>query len=281
MIKSAKRPSETENQLAGMLTNFNIRAEQIRNEIPLSPRAMDVFNRAVQQINRRKVAILQRFVRRNHDIFLDEPSVKYLDLPLYLARKANWIVELNLDRSPPKSILDLGIGGGHFPFLASLYHHHAVGIDMYDDLYSRILAVYSIPRIIHTITPGIALPVVGKFDLVTAFQVTFNRPVGRPARGRLSNYWTFDEWNWFIEQLCSLINFPGKIFLELNRQPMPDSAKDHALDLIALFKSNDAIVSRRNHTVLFKVDRPFRLMRPPESRLGFLSKRSSSSLEPV
>ncbi len=246
-------------ELAGMLTNFNVRAEEARREVPMSPRARDVFDRAIRRVDRKRVADLQRFVRRNHDIFLEEPPVKYLDLPLYLARKANWVVALDLDRRPPCRILDLGVGGGHFPFLASLHGHHPLGIDVYDDLYERILAVYAIPRTIHTITPGVALPVTGKFDLVTALQVTFNRPVGRPARGRTSVYWTFDEWRWFFGQLSSLMNFPGRIFFELNRQPLPASKRDHALDLLDLFKGNGAVVSRHSHTVLFELDEPLQL----------------------
>jgi hypothetical protein len=254
--------SKEQPELAGMLTNFNVRAEQVRREVPMSGRTRAVFDRAIRQVDRAKVADLQRFVRRNHDIFLDEPPVKYLDLPLYLARKADWVVALDLDRRPPGHILDLGVGGGHFPFVASLYGHQPLGVDMYDDLYERILAVYAMPRIIHTITPGVALPVAGEFDLVTALQVTFNRPVGRPARGRASLYWTFDEWRWFFGQLCSLMRFPGRIFFELNRQPSPGSKRDHALDLLSLFKSNGAVVSRLNHTVLFELDTPLRLTRP-------------------
>jgi hypothetical protein len=246
-------------EFAGMLTNFGVRAEEVRREVPMSPRVRDLFDRAIRRVDRKRVADLQRFVRRNHDIFLDEPPVKYLDLPLYLALKANWVVALDLDRRPPRRILDLGVGGGHFPFLASLHSHETLGLDVYDDLYERILGVYAIPRTIHTITPGVALPVTGKFDLVTALQVTFNRPVGPPARGRTSIYWTFDEWRWFFGQLCSLMNFPGRIFFELNRQPLPASKRDHALDLLGLFRSNGAVVSRSSHTVLFDLDQPLQL----------------------
>jgi hypothetical protein len=249
-------------EYSGMLTNFNVRAEQVRREVPMSPRVRDVFDRAIRQVDSKRVANLQQFVRRNHDIFFDEPPVKYLDLPLYLARKADWVVALDLDRRPPCRILDLGVGGGHFPFLASLHGHQPLGIDVYDDLYERILAVYAIPRIIHHITPGVALPVTGKFDVITALQVTFNRPVGPPARGRTSIYWTFDEWRWFFGQLCSLMNFPGRIFFELNRQPLPASKRDHALDLLSLFKSNGAAVSRQSHTVLFELEEPLRLPSP-------------------
>jgi hypothetical protein len=258
-IKQMIGLSKERTEFAGMLTNFGVRAEEVRREVPMSPRVRDLFDRAIRRVDRKRVADLQRFVRRNHDIFLDEPPVKYLDLPLYLALKANWVVALDLDRRPPCRILDLGVGGGHFPFLASLHGHQSLGIDVYDDLYERILAVYAIPRIIHTITPGVALPVTGKVDLVTALQVTFNRPVGPPARGRTSVYWTFDEWRWFFGQLCSLMNFPGRIFFELNRQPLPASKRDHALDLLGLFKSNGAVVSRSSHTVLFELDQPLQL----------------------
>jgi hypothetical protein len=131
---------------------------------------------------------------------------------------------------------------------------------MSNEIYARLLELYGIRREVQMIVPGTPLPDCGTgFDVVTALQITFNRPVGRGKVGRTGTYWTTGEWAWFLDQLCARLSFPGRILLELNQQPQPETGADHALELMDLFERNGATVERRRHTVLFKLDRPLAL----------------------
>lgn len=258
--KKAELSVEIEHELDNMLMKFDTRAEQVRRQTGLTPRALAIYDRAIAAVDRAKVRDLQAYVREECDWLVEEQGFKYLDLPRYLADKTRWIVELDLDVMPPVSILDLGVGGGHFPFLASIFGHRVVGVDMQSDIYSRLLNVYAIRRVIHTITPGVLLPVEGRFDLVSALQMTFNRLSGRAARRPQGAYWTQAEWAGFFDDLCAHLDFPAQIFLGLNRQPSSDGGPDHADDLIAMFERNGAAIDRRKYAVRFRLDGPLALM---------------------
>lgn len=242
--------------LPAILRDFDQRAAEVVREHSVDERVLAVFNRAVERINRDEVRKLQAYVREESETLMPLPGFKYLDLPWYLLNKARWVVALDLDRRPPERILDLGVGAGHFPFLAKSFGHEVIGIDMANDLYARLLALYGVPRHVQMIIPGTALPECGSFDLVTAFQTTFNRPVARAKLGRTSTYWTVDEWNWFFGELARRSRFPARIFFELNHQPMPDTGEDHAETLMDLFERNGATVHRRQCIVLFALSEP-------------------------
>jgi hypothetical protein len=262
-VRAAKPGTATDpnkaQALAAILQDFDTRIAEVRRGQSAGDRTLAVFDLAVARIDRAKVSALQAYVRDQVDALMPLPGFKYLDLPWYLLNKARWVVALDLDRRPPERILDLGAGAGHFPFLAQSFGHEVVGWDMANDLYARLLDIYSVKRLVHMIVPGVALPECGKFDLVTAFQTTFNRPVARARIGRTSTYWTVDEWNWFFGQLSERLNFPARIFFELNHQPMPDSTEDHCETLMDLFERNGATVGRRQCTVLFNLDGPLQL----------------------
>jgi len=251
--------SDARRDLGLMLMDFDARVEQVKREASLPARGLAVFERAVGHVDRNKVRELQGFIRSDQDWIVAQPAFKYLDLPRYLADKSRWIVELDLDSRSPIKILDLGVGGGHFPFLAALYGHEVTGIDMDNAIYARLLELYSVRRNVQMITPGTPLMVEGRFDLVTALQMTFNRMMGRAARGRPSVYWSTGEWAGFLDNLCSHLNFPGQIFFGLNRQPHPEMGKDHADDLLLLFGKNGAFVDRKKHSVRFNLSGPIAL----------------------
>jgi SAM-dependent methyltransferase len=248
-----------ESELASMLMDFDARVAQVKRQAFLPARALAAFDRAAAAVDRTKIRQLQRFVRAEAYWLADEPGFKYLDLPRYLADKARWLVALNLDQRSPLKILDLGVGGGHFPFLAQCHGHQALGIDMENDIYSRMLDVYGIERTVHTISPGTKLPVDGRFNLVTALQMTFNKIQGRSARGRKTPFWTQDEWQAFLDDLCRRLDYPAQIFLGLNRQPASDGRGDHADELMALFERHGAVVDRKKYSVLFDLKEPLTL----------------------
>jgi SAM-dependent methyltransferase len=258
--RSAAKPVMTEPKkseaLPGILRDFDERVAEVVREQSPAERTLAVFKRAVDRIDRDGVRALQSYVREEADALIPLPGFKYLDLAWYLLNKSRWVVALDLDRRPPERILDLGAGAGHFPFLAQSYGHEVVGIDMANDLYTRLLALYGVNRLVQMIVPGTPLPECGKFDLVTAFQTTFNRPVARHKIGRTTTYWTVEEWNWFFGELSQRFRFPARIYFELNHQPVPDSKEDHAETLMDLFERNGAAVTRKQCVVQFSLNGP-------------------------
>jgi SAM-dependent methyltransferase len=257
--EKAEMSVELEHDLDAMLMKFDTRAEQVRRQLTMSARALAVYDRAIAAVDRSKVRDLQAFIREQCDWLVEEPGFKYLDLPRYLADKTRWIIELDLDTSPPVSILDLGVGGGHFPFLASTFGHRVVGVDMSNDIYTRLLDVYSVERVVHMIMPGVPLPVTGKFDLVTALQMTFNKLSGKIARRPEGHYWTAAEWAGLFDDLSAHLNFSGQIFLGLNRQAAADGTGDHADQLMTLFERNGATIDRKKYSVHFRLQEPLKL----------------------
>ncbi len=245
--------------LAAILMKFDRRVAQVKKELTVDARTAAAFDRAAARVDRARYETLQRYIEDESDVLMPLPGFKYVDLPWYLLQKARWITALDLDVRPPERILDLGAGAGHFPFLAQSHGHSVVGIDMANDLYTKVLDLYGVQRLVQMIVPGAPLPECGKFDLVTAFQTTFNRPVGRGKLGRNDTYWRVDEWAWFFDQLSDRLNYPGRIFFELNHQPIPETGGDHAETLMDLFERNGAVVQRRQCTVMFTLNAPLKL----------------------
>jgi hypothetical protein len=124
------------------------------------------------------------------------------------------------------------------------------------EMLGRILDVYSVPRVVHAIKPREPLPVMEKFHLITALQMTFNRK-DENERDPDKAFWNEDEWAWFLQHLSSLLIYPGRIFLNLNRQAYPGTDRHHADDLMDMFERFGAAVDYWKHSVLFELDKPF------------------------
>lgn len=70
-------------------------------------------------------------------------------------------------------------------------------------------------------------------------------------------FWNENEWAWFLQHLSSRLVYPGRIFLNLNRQPYPGTDRHHADDLMDMFERFGAAVDYWKHSVLFELDEPF------------------------
>ena len=239
---------------------FDQRVAEIRRSSTWDLRQRDVFDRAISLVDRAKLAVLEAYVAANYATLAQRPSLKYLDLPFYLREKSRFITDLDLDRPGPCRILDLGSGAGHFLFLAKCYGHRVLGIDIDDDLYTRMLGLYAVQRRRHMIVSGEPLELPGKFDLITSMEMTYNRPVGRAKLGRSTTFWTADEWGWFFDQICLLLRYPGRIFFHLNIQPDPVTGRHESSNLLALFEKNGAEVDADRQTALFRLSEPLRLV---------------------
>jgi len=145
---------------------------------------------------------------------------KYLDVPYWIHAKLRRVHALGLNGPPRRRILDLGTGTGYFPYLAKLYGNDAVGLDMAgNDFYDAMLALLGVERHAWTITPYTKLPELGRFDLVTAFQICFDQMQDAGA-------WGVPEWDFFRRDVADHLLAPGgRMVLELNVPPSPAVAR--------------------------------------------------------
>lgn len=137
---------------------------------------------------------------------------KYADIERWLARHLENLRRLGLDTSPPKSIVDLGCGGGFFLFLCQEFGHDVRGVDVDDfDLLGELCELFGVPCTVWRIEAMKPLPHFSqKFDWITAFSTRFNRD----AQDR--HVWSKDEWNFFLDNVARHLAPGGKVFFEIN-----------------------------------------------------------------
>ncbi len=169
---------------------------------------------------------------------LDWP--KFLDLERWVDINIRRIREIELDLARPKRILDLGCGAGYFLYIAQLLGHKGLGLDldqlpMFGDL-TRLLGVR---RVIWQIKAFEPLPDLGKFDLITAFLICFNRH-------KQANVWGVPEWGFFLDDLAKHLAPRGRAWLELNQE---HDGTFYTPELKEFFQKRGAKIDR--HKVIF------------------------------
>ena len=140
---------------------------------------------------------------------------KYLELDKWLKKSVYYAQLLNLDKSKPLTILDMGTGAGYFPFVCSNYGHQCIGIDIPDiAMYNELIELLGVRRKDLRIKAFSPLPDFNKkFDLITAFSVCFNNHAK-------SEVWSVSEWGFHLADLAANhLRRDGEIFMELNAEP--------------------------------------------------------------
>ena len=137
---------------------------------------------------------------------------KYLEVEKRLEINIERAQDLDLDRTPPQQILDLGCGGGFFIFVARHLGHDGLGLDVPGlPVFDGLIELLQVERRVHRITAFEPLPDLGrKFNLITAFATAFQG--GKEDSWR----WGAAEWDFFLNDLRSHLEPGGKIFLDLN-----------------------------------------------------------------
>jgi SAM-dependent methyltransferase len=162
---------------------------------------------------------------------------KYANIEPWLRLNRERVQDLNLHRSAPKRVLDLGCGGGFFLFILKNLGHSVLGLDVERVvLFTELLELFEVPRVIWRITAFDPLPDLGqKFDWITAFSVNFN--LYHPGKKR----WGTAEWDYFLRDLQQHLISGGKVFFGLN--PLYDGDY-YSPELRDLFLSRGAHVER-------------------------------------
>jgi len=150
---------------------------------------------------------------------------KYADAERWLKRNLPRLRRLNLDRSSPKQILDLGCGGGFFLFIAKQLGHSGIGLDLDDHaVCNELIDLFGVERIVWRVQAFEPLPDFGrKFDLITAFSTAFHRSPDKSVA------WGTNEWDFFLDDLFERqLKVGGEIFFDIN------SGKDKRLFPLAV-----------------------------------------------
>ena len=173
--------------------------------------------------------------RRDH-------KLKYADLELWLRRAWKEATRLDLERSPPVDVLDIGMGPGYFLYFCRKLGHRVTGLDRpgFYPFWQCLRQWLGIHRVIeHTIKPKQKLPPeLGRFDLVTAFRAQFNFNLNE------KRLWNLDEWAFFLDDLKRHLNPGGRVFLGLN--PSGPNKEFYTPELREFFLSRGAAVEREN-----------------------------------
>lgn len=145
----------------------------------------------------------------------DDPQVvKYSDAARWLAVCERRALELGLDRSPPRRVLDIATGAGYFPFVCRGYGHTVTATDRVrrDRFYRDVTAALGIDVIDDDVLSFRPLRVPGTFDVITSFMITFNGH-------RSPSVWGVAEWRYFLDDLETHLAPQGVIELQFNREP--------------------------------------------------------------
>jgi SAM-dependent methyltransferase len=162
---------------------------------------------------------------------------KYADIQPWLRLNRERVQDLNLHRSPPKRVLDLGCGGGFFLFILKNLGHSVIGLDIDRvPLFGELLELFGVRRVVYKIDAFERLPDLGQqFDWITGFSTNFY--LYHPAKKR----WETAEWDFFLRDLQHHLTPGGKIFLGLN--PLYDGGY-YTPEICDLFLSRGAHVER-------------------------------------
>lgn len=139
-------------------------------------------------------------------------DLKYFYIQGHLTYSMKRAIRLGLHASNAKRVLDIGTGFGYFPYICEYFGHAAFATDIEGhQLYDEMTEFFGIRKIHAAVDAFAPLPAFdGRFDLVTAHLVAFNRP-------NMDGEWGPAEWAYFIDDVFENQLLPGgRLYLELN-----------------------------------------------------------------
>jgi SAM-dependent methyltransferase len=206
-----------------------------------NPRLVAIYWRVIDRVDRAKIAQIREKYRDHADDFDLVGGFKYLDVPYWLADKVRTAVALGLADGPPRTILDIGMGAGHFAAACQALGHTVVGTDIAVPLYDDICQALGVDRRIAPTRHRQPLPDLGlKFDLITIIGQIFH--IVRHLRNGERLHWSTDDWAFFLRDLIlNHVTYPGDLYLHLNPNRYPDGLRLDT-DLLGWCERHGAIV---------------------------------------
>ena len=182
------------------------------------------------------------YVGRDTPSSSGSPTSKFLNFTYYVKSKMPQIHRLGLHKCPPKRILDIGCGPGHFQLLAKYFGHDAIGIDVpleQDDLFNVLCEYFSVRKLDHRIQPMQCLPDLGMFDFATIFLAQFDFDKDKRP-------WDVNFWHYFVEHISTdLLKADGVLYLTLTSRKRPPEVWDY-LESVAEWTHNSRAVLIRS-----------------------------------
>jgi SAM-dependent methyltransferase len=171
---------------------------------------------------------------------------KYADVERYMKLNIERVQDLQLHRSAPQEVLDLGCGGGFFLYICQQHGHRCQGLDLeWFPVFTDLLNLMKVQRKVWEIKAFEPLPDLGqKFDWITAFSTGFNRVKKKP--------WRVPEWEFFLDDLQKHLLPAGKVFFALNPEGRGGQYYDD--ELRAFFVERGAQIERER--IFFPALRP-------------------------
>ncbi len=221
----------------------------------LSPRRVEIYNRVCAKLDEDAVA---RVIAKYRGMIERDGYVaywKYFDTAWWIWHKTSYAERFDLDRRAPISILDIGVGAGHFAFIAQALGHKVIGIDLADPAFDEMCAMLGVDKRVVAVERGQPLPPLGLFDIVPAIWLMFDAlDVDEPGNGRWwkkdvkptdrIRYWDVSDWRFFFTDLRRQL-YPGAtVFLELNPHYQADGSLGFDESFVELCVSNGAILEK-------------------------------------
>ena len=169
-----------------------------------------LYGAAVAQLD---ITANQRLIYRHGASSGFDSPLREADCAFWLRQKLEIAVQLELHKAEPQRILEIGAGGGHFPFVGRMLGHDAVGVDIDIPVYDDVCKLLGVNRVPLRLERGQRLPDLGgRFSLITAVAAHMHT-LGA------SEFWTKQDWRTFIDDLIlNQIEAPGRIYFTLNAE---------------------------------------------------------------
>ena len=160
---------------------------------------------------------------------------KYLDVNKWLTLNIRYAKELGMLEKPPRSVLDIGCGGGFFLVVCRALGARVLGVDLDKDIVlNDMIKLFKLERVTWRVRAFVRLPdFKRRFDLITAFMICFNFPPRHP-------YWGPRQWHFFINDMADRLYPERRLLLSLNKQP---DGKEYDDTLRAYFESREGVVT--------------------------------------
>lgn len=152
------------------------------------------------------------------------------------------IFSLNLHKSKPLRILDIGGRAGLFSYYCKYYGHEAITSDIPEVLAKspnrEILKLLNIETLPLKIMPLQNLPTPDqKFELITGFRTRFHSTYPFETGNDFETHWNENEWRFFLKNLSrDYLTQDGQIFFLLNRLQPKERGEKFPIEMRNFFK---------------------------------------------